>query len=88
MVCHPGEVVVGLSPCPGEDEGEDLSAHFVIQMRVNDSRRDVVCLLSQSFASDAETGVHPQESVQEHLVAIDVASEFLSRLREFKLVID
>ena len=64
MVCHPGEVVVGLSPCPSEDECEDLLAHFVIQMRVNDSSRDVVRLLSQSFASDAETGVHPQESAQ------------------------
>ena len=30
----------------------------------------------------------PQEGVQEHLVAIDAASEFLSRLGEFQLIIN
>ena len=88
MVCHPGEVVVGLSPCPGWVKCEDLLAHFVIQTHVNDSSRDVFHLLNQSFARDAETGVHPQESMQEHLMAIDAASEILSRLKEFQLIIN
>ena len=88
VVCHPGEAVVGLSPCPGEDECEDLLAHFVIQTHVNDSSHDAVHLTSQSFASDAETEVHPQKGKQEHLAAIDVASEFLSGLGEFQLIIN
>ena len=88
MVCHPGEVVVGLSPCPGKDECEDVLAHFVIQTHTHNGGRDAVHLISQSFLSDAETGVHPQERTQEHLVAIDVASEFLIKLGEFQLVID
>jgi len=88
VVCHPGEVVVSLSPCPGEDECADLSAQLVIQMHVNDVSHDAVCFISQSFASDAEMGLHPQEGAQEHLVAIDAASEFLSGLGEFQLIIN
>ena len=55
MVHHPGEAVVGLSPHPSKVECEDLLAFFFIKMRVNDGSRDAVRLLSQSFASDAET---------------------------------
>ena len=88
MVCHPGEAVVGLSPCPGKDEHADPLAQLVIQTHVNDSSCDAVHLISQSFASDAETGVHPHKSTQEHLVAIDAASELLSALGEFQLIIN
>ena len=88
MVCHPGEAVVGLSPCPSEDECEDLSAPIFAQVRVNDSGRDAVHLLGQHFMRNTETGVHSQKSAQQNLVAIDAASEFLSRLRELKFVVN
>ena len=88
IVCHPGEAVVGLSPCPGEDECADPLVQLVIQIHVNDGSCDAVHLISQSLASDVETGVHPQESTQEHLVAIDAASEFFSGSRELKLIVN
>ena len=88
MVCHPGEVVVSLSPCPGKDECADPSSQLVIQTHVNGGSRDPVCFISQGFASDAEMGVHPHKRRQENLVAIDAASELLSGLRELKLIIN
>ena len=88
MVHHPGEAVVGRPPCPSKDEHEDLSVHIFVQAHVNDGGCDVVHLLGQRFARNAETGVPSQESTQQNLVAIDAASEFLGGLRELKFIVN